>query len=464
VRRGPLVGSARRSGSRRAVVGAAFAACALACVGCDVIIGLQTPVPDEDARSPAAAAIPPEAASLASDDARAGERDATAGQAISDAGVTEAAPGIAACGDGSMACSNACADILSSSENCGACGHNCLGAPCSGGRCLPTVLSAGTPSHIAVDGTNVYWTDATLLSVMACPASGCQDAGPKTLYAWSSSVLPPAGPPAYGRTGAIAVQGSQVFFTIPAPGAAYFEDDDVLSCPTDGGASFVIGGGYSQGAVVANAQSVYWMTPENGTETWGVNECPLSGCGTGTPIDVAFGAADPNEPWAIAAGPGGVYYADIADGVGGCSSSGCACSTDDPGSCEIANSNLEAAAIAVGSASVFWASLNQVFVSTPDGSGSSPNAGVLVQSSPSSTIEALAVDDENVYFTTDDDGGSIYSCAVNGCGDVGTLVASNLTGVGDIKVDAHRIYAVVGTEVGASVPPGGGLGVVWIAK
>ena len=431
---------------------AALAACALACGGCDVIIGLQTPIPDEDARSPAAT------------DAGGGGGDATAGGTTSDAGATEAAQGTAACGDGSTQCPNGCADVLSSSANCGACGHDCLGAPCSGGRCSPTVLAAGAPAHLAVDGTNVYWTDATLLSVLACPASGCPDAGPKTLYAWSSGSGPPsAGPPAYGSTGAIAVQGSQLFFTVPAPGEDYFEDDDVLSCPTDGGASFVIGGGYSQGAVAANAQSVYWLWPETGTETWGVRECPLSGCGTATPIDVAFGAANPNEPWALAAGPGGVYYSDVGGGVGGCSSAGCACSSDDPGSCELATGNLEAAAIAVGDAGVFWASLNQVFVSAPDGSGSSPNAGVVGQSSTSSTIEALAVDDENVYFTTDDDGGSIYSCAVSGCGEP-TLVASDLTGVGDIKVDAHRIYAVVGTGVGASVPPGGGIGVVWIAK
>jgi hypothetical protein len=454
--------SAPTRGARRAVVAAAFAACALACGGCDIIIGLETPVPEQDAGSFAAASAAPDAASQ---DASGEERDASMGEGISDAGVTEASPGIAACGDGSMACPNGCADILTASENCGACGHDCLGAPCSGGRCLPTVLAAGTPSHIAVDGTNVYWTDATLRTVMVCPGSGCPDAGPKTLYAWadSGSPAPFLGPAPYGATGAIAVQGSQVFFSVGLPPLqTYGDDDDILSCPTDGGASFVIAGGYSVGAVVTNAQSVYWMSPENGSENWGVSECPLSGCGTGTPIDVAFGGADPSEPWALAAGTDGVYYADVADGVGWCSASGCGCATDEPGSCEIANSNLEAAAIVVGNGSVFWASLNEVLVSTADSAASSPNVGVLVTAGASSTIGTLAVDNDNVYFTTGDDGGSIYSCAVTGCGIDPTLVASNLTGVGDIKVDAHRIYAVVGTEVGASVP--GALGVVWIAK
>ncbi|WP_394836814.1 hypothetical protein LVJ94_07885 [Pendulispora rubella] len=59
---------------------------------------------------------------------------------------------------------NACrADLQKDAKNCGACGHDCLGASCAAGLCEPERLSVGGMDDprvayaLAADATNVYW-------------------------------------------------------------------------------------------------------------------------------------------------------------------------------------------------------------------------------------------------------------------------------------------------------------------
>ena len=78
--------------------------------------------------------------------------------------------------DGSPA--NGC-EIFTTTDpkNCGACGHDCLGGVCQNGQCQPIVLASGTyPWGVAVDNTNVYFTDATLGTVSKCAIGGCNKA------------------------------------------------------------------------------------------------------------------------------------------------------------------------------------------------------------------------------------------------------------------------------------------------
>src|SRR3954462_13735162 len=43
-------------------------------------------------------------------------------------------------------------------KNCGACGHDCFGGACVGGRCGPSVIARGFngPLGVGVTGTKVY--------------------------------------------------------------------------------------------------------------------------------------------------------------------------------------------------------------------------------------------------------------------------------------------------------------------
>src|SRR5262249_43038718 len=58
-------------------------------------------------------------------------------------------------------CTGSCFDLQADGDNCGSCGQSCQGGTCSAGQCQPVVFASGQPppSMLAVDSTNVYWTN-----------------------------------------------------------------------------------------------------------------------------------------------------------------------------------------------------------------------------------------------------------------------------------------------------------------
>ena len=52
--------------------------------------------------------------------------------------------------------------LVADAKNCGACGHDCLGAACASGECAPAAIVTGEagPGGIAVDDTDAYWLSA----------------------------------------------------------------------------------------------------------------------------------------------------------------------------------------------------------------------------------------------------------------------------------------------------------------
>jgi|GEM_PF-371383 hypothetical protein len=80
---------------------------------------------------------------------------------------TDGACAVATCDPGFGNCnglaSDGCeANLLTSSTNCGACQHNCLGGECLDGECQPIAIVPATaqPTALTSDGTQVMWTNS----------------------------------------------------------------------------------------------------------------------------------------------------------------------------------------------------------------------------------------------------------------------------------------------------------------
>jgi hypothetical protein len=181
--------SERRSPTAQTAAAAGLAALAVASVACTAILGVKDVPANPDTSSVV------EAGSL--DGAHPGVTGAEASVAPSDGGVGDATiidvtpidstavdvtpidstavdvtPIDAATGD--VAPIDAVTDAvagggpvvcnLNDGHNCGACFHDCLGGPCSAGKCQPFPLLAAdagiNPYSLAQDDTSLYWVDS----------------------------------------------------------------------------------------------------------------------------------------------------------------------------------------------------------------------------------------------------------------------------------------------------------------
>jgi hypothetical protein len=107
--------------------------------------------------------------------------------------ASAAGGGACACPAGMTLCAGVCTDTTMDGNNCGRCGHGCLGGSCSGGVCQAiTFVEAGDTSFVsdlASDGNVVVWTDFGDGTVDQVSTAG----GPKVVLAdGSQGVASPA--------------------------------------------------------------------------------------------------------------------------------------------------------------------------------------------------------------------------------------------------------------------------------
>src|SRR5262245_58942346 len=127
-------------------------------------------------------------------------------------------------------------------HNCGTCGHDCQGGTCMGSACQPVFLAAGTEAAlgIAIDATNVYWTEI-IGHVYSAPLTG-----------GAATKLGNTGAGAYGialvgNTLYVTSDGANVWRLSTTPGTPI----QVASVPAGEGVTI---------AIAADASNVYFST------------------------------------------------------------------------------------------------------------------------------------------------------------------------------------------------------------
>jgi len=191
------------------------------------------------------------------------------------------------CNQGSCAClgtmcSGTCVDTLTDGNNCGGCGHSCQGGTCSGGLCPAIALATGQngAGGIAIDGSNVYWTDAYASSVMDVSKGG----GTPNLLSYASF------------PGSIAVYGGNAYWT--------GNGSSVESIPTSGGTVTTLSSVIDASSIAVDASGIYWA--DYGT----IKSLPLGG---GTAQSLA--ASQSGSTLYLTLGSNAVYWVDYDHGT-----------------------------------------------------------------------------------------------------------------------------------------------------
>jgi hypothetical protein len=321
-------------------------------------------------------------------------------------------------------CSGVCVNPTTDANNCGSCGHGCLGAGCQGGRCAPIVLGTepGNGEGVALDGTSVYFTTASSSSgksVFKCPLSGCGTAA----TAINSSFM---------RTGHLHYSSSS--------SALYVADNEAFnatSITTSGGLNWTSSTLNDPQGMTDDASFLYVGDQDQidkidkGTGALSV----LVGGINGYVWGVAYDAATSRVYGAVfgSNGPGEIVS---------CPTSGAACT-----SLPLSTGGNAFDILVVGS-QVYW-------VDSGDGSNGNTNGGLFTATTPSLTnVQAMAQsgttygfalaltsDASSIYFTGGNSG-DVYQCAIAGCGGTPTIMATGQGSARAIVNDSSAVYWV----------------------
>jgi hypothetical protein len=352
-------------------------------------------------------------------------------------------------------CNGACVETSTFQTNatsCGACGHDCLGGTCAGGKCQPLQLVAGTADastkepvvRMLVDGSLVYYTAARDFFVTSTDPSGlysCPITGGAAPSLIQSGNLFSLAVTSTGHKYLVVSdpQNDELYRYDPAGSGG----DRTTYCAPGGGEKLCVfvGGVGAANAMAIDGTNVFW-----GIGTAGhagdnhVIKTPLPN-GQTTP---AFGAAPTSAPETIAvaldpddAAKQFFYTVDLGgsrvlayatSGLPATLASVLATSTTATG----------VSSIAVKGGKVFFTSSTGVY-STPvcPATGCPATAVVPTHIFPIANASAIVADASSIYFAA---GTTVSSCPLVGCVTPKTLFEGTAGNVTALAQDATAIY------------------------
>jgi hypothetical protein len=288
---------------------------------------------------------------------------------------------------------NGCETPLSTDpKNCGGCGRDCSGGGCTNGQCLPVVLTTNqsSPNVITVDQNSVYWAAYYSFTVDKIAKAG------GTATTISSGEVNPSG---------IALDATNVYWSDRGYGGG---DGYVKRAPVAGGAvSNIVGGLNTKPAAVAvDGANVYYATLGDFSVTGGaISSVPLGtvdgGAGAGTVV-----APQQNNPSFMTIDGTTLYWSNsgtfVAPDGGAPNGSIVKCATPDcsNGPQTVAAAQNHPRGITHDAEFVYWANF-----------GTGQNDGAIMKApktgGPAAVMvpnlvypDGIAVDAKYVYFTT----------------------------------------------------------------
>lgn len=331
-----------------------------------------------------------------------------------------------------------CEIPITTSTDCGRCGHDCGGGACSNGACQPQTLVSGidTPNGMDVDANGIYFTVDGMVD--GCPLSGCASG------VASIGVFGNAGP-------IVAVNGSVAFFSSPG-GTTY---PSLYICPTTGCPTSVMpvmqpGGGVLAGGatLLAYAGNLDMLVAFKGPPL--IWRC-VGVSGT-TCSSLVKGGSNPYPSPPIADDGTDLYFTVTEDG--GTNLVKCPLGTTcDASTLTTVISGFQGTLLALYQGQLYTTGGGYRVVYTCPLSNCS---SLTAMNGGFYSAQGLAVDQDGVYFTSGKATSTtpgVYTCPLTGCGTQNAHpMANNVSSPGVIKTEGQFVYWVNQGEPGDGSP------------